>query len=133
MNKLQNTDNDQFVIAGDTDSVSKDSIITIDNKTIEELFNKYKDILPVIIKQNGTEYIDLNNDEYTYSQNGKTKIKTISRHKVSKLKWKITIDNNSIEMTNDHSIMVCRDGKIIECKPSEILETDYLLKRKENV
>lgn len=108
-------------------------------KQIENLFNEYsKKCIPTLLYNNKdlkkcTEIIDLSKNkfnEYTYSINGKTKIKNITRHKVSKEKYKITIDNNILEITGDHSIMVYRDGKIIECKPSEIKNTDYLLMKK---
>ena len=62
--------------------------------------------------------------------NGKTKIKSISRHKVNKDKWKISIDDKDVEITSDHSIMIYRDGKIIECRAEDIRDTDMLLKRK---
>lgn len=148
MNNLQNTDNEEFIIAGDTDSVSKDSIVTCDGKTAEELFNKYKDkiIINVLASNKDLNYwpevIDfiehektMNEqfNEYTYTLNGKSRIKNIQRHKVNKPQFKITIDDEiELKLTGDHSVMVCRNNKIIECKPSEILPSDYLLiKRKE--
>lgn len=145
MNNLQGTQNEEFIVAGDTDSVDGTSVVTIDGKTVEELFNEYKDkiIVTVLASNKSMEYwpevIDfleqekITNDsfkEYTYSLNGKTRIKNIQRHRVNKSKYKITIDNNEVIMTGDHSVMIYRDGQIIECKPSEIKSTDYLLNRK---
>ena len=143
MNKLQGTENEEFIVAGDTDSVFSSAKVSIDGKTIKELYDKYNLIIKhKIIRKNDinpnywTEIIDLEeycknnkieNTEYTYSLNGKTKIKNITRHKVNKEKYKITIDNNILEITGDHSIMIYRDGKVIECKPGEIKNTDYLL------
>jgi intein/homing endonuclease len=44
---------------------------------------------------------------------------------VSKARWKVTLeDGKTVEVTNDHSIMVERNGKLIEVKASEILESD---------
>ena len=117
------------MIAGDTDSVLSEVIVTIDNKSIGELFDKYYEINEPIIKENGTEILNVDN-EYTYGLNGKSKIKYVSRHKVNKDKWKITIDNKDVEITNDHSIMIYRDGKLIEVKAQDIKPTDMLLKRK---
>ena len=120
---------EEYTVAGDTDSTFYDAIITIKNESIGDLFNRYYKFKNTEINENGHEILDIDN-EYTYTLNGKTKIKSVSRHKVSKDKWKVSIDNNEVEMTGDHSIMIYRDGQIIECKPSEIKETDYLLKRK---
>ena len=105
------------------------SIITTKNESIGNLFNRYYKFKIPETNENGHEILSVDN-EYTYGLNGETKIKYVSRHCVSKDKWKITIDNNEVEMTADHSVMVYRNGEIIECKPEDIKETDYLLKRK---
>ena len=120
---------EEYTVAGDTDSIFSDAIITTKNESIGELFNRYYKFKVPELNENGHEILDID-DEYTYTLNGKIKIKSISRHQVSKDKWKIIIDGNKVEMTGDHSIMVYRDGNVIECKPEEIKETDYLLKRK---
>jgi intein/homing endonuclease len=78
--------------------------------------------------QNGTEVAIANNKIETRSINGLTNIKNVSRHKVSKHQYKISIENkDSLKITEDHSIMVYRDGEVIECKPNEIKNTDYLI------
>lgn len=145
MNKLQHTENEEFIVAGDTDSVDGSSVVTIDGKTVEKLFNEYKNkvMITVLASHKSLEYwpevIDFVEhekntnekiNEYTYSLNGKSRIKNIQRHKVNKSKYKITIDEKEVIMTGDHSVMIYRDGQIMECKPSEIKTTDYLLKRK---
>lgn len=118
-----------YVVAGDTDSCDANTniIVNSENKTIEKLFND--NIKNGIIEKltNGTEVITPFNKLIIKSLNGDTKIKNISRHKVSKDKWVISIDNNKVEVTKDHSIMVYRDGQIIECKPEDIKNTDYLI------
>lgn len=120
---------DDYVIAGDTDSCAYDTIISTDNQTIGELFDRYYEKNEPMINENGVEILDVDN-EYTYGLSGKTKIKSISRHKVNKDKWKISIDDSNVEVTGDHSIMVYRDGKIIECRAENIRDTDMLLRRK---
>ena len=118
-----------YVVAGDTDSCDANTNITVnsESKTIEKLFND--NVKNGIIEKltNGTEVITPFNKLITKSLNGNTKIKNISRHKVSKDKWVISIDNNKVEVTKDHSIMIYRDGQIIECKPEDIKNTDYLI------
>lgn len=105
------------------------TVVSPDNKSIGELFDKYYEFNEPIINENGVEILDIN-DEYTYGLNGKSKIKSISRHKVNKDKWKISIDDTNVEVTGDHSIMIYRDGKIMECRAEDIRNTDMLLKRK---
>ena len=99
--------------------------------TIEEIYNKLvRNGNRVDKLKNGTEVVVLTNDNYlTDSISGdKTLIKNISRHKVTKDKWEITVPGfNTLLLTADHSIIVYRDGKLIECKPYEILESDYLV------
>lgn len=130
-----------YVVAGDTDSCDANTNITIlttntyltvvtvnsESKTIEKLFND--NVKNGIIEKltNGTEVITPFNKLITKSLNGYTKIKNISRHKVSKDKWKITVDNKKVEITSDHSVMIYRDGQIIECRAEDIKDTDYLI------
>ena len=122
----------EYCIAGDTDSVVGSSIITINNQSIGDLFDKYEKEVQKIVNENGLERLDIEDkNEYTYSINGKSLINSISRHKVKKDKWKITIDDKEVEMTSDHSIMVYRNGEVIECKPEDIQKNDMLLKRKD--
>ncbi|CAM6054517.1 unnamed protein product [Sphagnum tenellum] len=52
----------------------------------------------------------------------------VYRHKVSKARWRVTDEfGNSVEVTNDHSIMVEREGVLIEAKASEILTGDVII------
>ena len=132
LNQLINNEvPDEFVVAGDTDSVAGKSKVYITDdltKTIEELFIEYKNAGKIDVLKNGTEVAVANLKVPTKSLNGNTYIKNISRHKVKKEKWTITVDGVSIDFTKDHSIMVYRDGKIIECTPENIQKTDYILK-----
>jgi DNA polymerase elongation subunit (family B) len=132
MNKLQETANEEFIVAGDTDSVDCNALIYIDGKKerIEDVYDKINLNCDSVKLLNGTELLFPKNNIKTLSLNGETKIENISRHKVSKGKWKISIDNDEIIFTEDHSVMVYRNGEIIECKPKDILNTDFLLKKK---
>jgi len=132
MNKLQETANEEFIVAGDTDSVDCNALIYINGKKerIEDVYDKINLNCDSVKLLNGTELLFPKNNIKTLSLNGETKIENISRHKVSKGKWKISIDNDEIIFTEDHSVMVYRNGEIIECKPKDILNTDFLLKKK---
>lgn len=119
-------------IYGDTDSVSKNSIIRTkkhpDGITIEEFYNEN-------IKNQGettiaghesvhTKDLVLNyTDELLFQ-----KVARIIRHKVVKNEWRVTTKSGKyIDCTNDHSLVVYRDDKQIIVKPHEIEDTDFIL------
>lgn len=55
-------------------------------------------------------------------------VKRIIRHKVSKPKWKITTRfGHTVEVTEDHSMMVLRDDILYKVKPCEIQTGDYAM------
>lgn len=121
-----------LTIYQDTDSVGKDSIIDVEgvDMTIEDYFNSYAEYEGFIIDNRGNEIIYnpsqkvLNWDNKNYYAN----VKKIIRHKVSKPKWILKTENNKIEVTGDHSLIVFRNGIKIEIKAKDInIETDLVL------
>lgn len=85
------------------------------------------------VLENGTEVLLLNDkDVKCDSINGLTNIKNISRHRVTKDKWKVSVGNKTVYTTCDHSIMVYRDGKVLEIRPEDIKESDCLIVKKED-
>lgn len=130
----------EVIIAGDTDSVTGDTLIeTEDGKiTIQEFYQS----LP------GVEFSEVSgfNDEkkvplveyevLSYDEKNKQEIfrplKRIHRHRVNKSKWKlVTESGKEIIVTGDHSLIVERSGKLIEIKPSDInKETDLIISTK---
>lgn len=135
LNELVERTNEDYVIAGDTDSIFRQSLLKVKNNnkirqmTIEQLWNQYiKDNNVIIDKDTNRERIELNNKDQIQGLNGWTNISKIFRHKVNKNRWKIGIKNKAaLYVTEDHSIIVYRDNQLIECKPSEILPTDHIL------
>lgn len=131
LNKIGKTDDSvQHVIAGDTDSVFSKSKIYVNNKlkTIENLFDEILKNGSLDKLQNGTEVAIPKFKIETHSINGSTLIKNVSRHKVSKGQYKISIKNKDpLYITEDHSIMVYRNNEIIECKPNEIKNSDFII------
>ena len=112
LNKLINAQNEEYVVAGDTDSCVGSTIVNINKESFEELFKKYENKVQKHIQANGTERLDIQDEnEYSYSANGMSLIKSISRHKVSKGRWKISVGKNQVETTEDHSIMVYRNRR----------------------
>lgn len=102
----------------------------VDKITIQELYNIMAEDSVIDVLDNGTEVVNPNDKFECESLNGITTIKNISRHKVTKDKWEISIKDKKIQTTSDHSVMVYRDGNVIEVKPEDIKATDYLIVKK---
>ena len=126
-------------IYGDTDSCNFDTLIRTKNYpdgiTIEDFYN---------INLDNTGEVTLAGHESVYtsdkvlnfkgtqltntSQLYYGDVKRIIRHKVSKPKWKITTySGHSVEVTEDHSMMVLRDNILYKVKPCEIQPGDYVM------
>ena len=128
-----------LTVAGDTDSVSAESIIHLDGApiTISDAFTslKYENKDCVLVTENNTELVPVQGhttkafDEYAPLLAVDRPIKYIMRHKVKKAKYKITsTDGKEVIVTEDHSCMVVRDGVLVEAKPCEInSDTDRLV------
>ena len=121
---------------GDTDSYAGDTIIETKDRqyTAIELHNKYANIQNTILAQHGQEIINIENENIfikTFDSNKQIikwgKIKNLFRHKVTKQKYKIVVDNKVIYMTSDHGCMVMRDNKLIRVKPADIQSGDKMI------
>lgn len=124
----------------DTDSVVSDTKIKIcvngQYKDIEigELFDIYADV-----SKNRSNRIDdyvcpLKNDIFAlgFDVNGKktvySPVRYIMKHKVKKELFKITVKDNEIVCTEDHSLIVLRDGEVIVIKPKNVRPDDKFIK-----
>lgn len=133
-----------IVITCDTDSVSKESIVSfIDdvdevsinliNVTIEEFVENYCQY--EYSSENKTEYFSTDYFIPNYSEQTKlhfSKPLFVSRHKVTKDKWLLELTNNkTVETTADHSMIVYRmiNGSIkkLSVKPNEVQSEDQCL------
>lgn len=112
------------------------TINKIDKISVEELYNllMFEKAIQIDELENGTEVLVLNDkDVKSESISGSTNIKNISRHKVTKDKWKVSVGDKTIYTTCDHSIMVYRDGNVVEVRPEDIKQTDCLIVKKDNL
>lgn len=140
------SDNDEYhnffangLLVHNTDSVSKDTIIKtkkhIDGITIEDFYNINSDNTgettlaghesvhtdDKVLNFKGTQLTNISQLYYG-------DVKRIIRHKVSKPKWEITTYlGHSVEVTEDHSMMVLRDNILYKVKPCEIQPGDYVM------
>lgn len=107
----------------------------IDKIKIEELYEILlnDNSTSIDILENGAEVLLLNDKDIKCdSINGLANIKNISRHKVTKDKWKVSVGDKTVYTTCDHSVMVYRDGTVLEVRPEDIKETDCLIVKKDN-
>lgn len=126
-----------LAVAGDTDSVSKDSIIRLNGVSmkIEDAWNEIAPYSRCIEKTEGHEVLRiLSKQFYTMSWSPETKnpvekkVQYIMRHKVSKERWKIrTKSGKEVIVTGDHSIMVMRDHNLISVKPCNMKISDKIV------
>lgn len=128
LNELVGTDKSkEWVVAGDTDSVIGTTLVKVNKcyMTIEEAFNSLPGHIDVLV--NGTEVKVIDGEYNTDTFSNYSRIANISRHKVDKLLFKVSIPNGrSVVMTKDHSLIVLRDGKMIEEKPAEMRFADMI-------
>lgn len=127
---------DTVQVYGDTDSVSRDTMIRTklhpEGITIEEFYNensanKGEDTRAGHESVHTTDQVLNFNGSILkhYSNIYYGNVKRIIRHKVSKPKWTITTFlGHSVSVTDDHSLMVLRndklDKKLYKVKPSEV-------------
>ncbi len=130
---IEQVENDPQLAYADTDSVSKDSVIIVDNNniTIEDFYNLSDG---KIEKLKNNKYIKHLSKQYkSPSLNKKgdlenNKIINVVKHKVKKRMFKITLGDTSVCITEDHSLIVFRGSKICEIKPRDIQKNDKLFK-----
>lgn len=137
LQKISNDEENDMVLAGDTDSVVGDSIIRVnnENKTISDFFDNV----------NG-EYLknDIINDNYVKQVDGVTTlsvsrdgdlqekpIRYVMKHKVKKRLYEIKVNDKTVIVTEDHSVIAITNDfisqKIHIVKPSELSEKYLLL------
>ena len=120
------------------------SITPINEITIGEFTDIMEQKGEIVKKENGKEIIHLPFEILTPSvktENSENKLEHkleykkidyVMKHKTKKTLYKITIDNDEIEVTEDHSCIVLRDDNLISIKPKEIKATDIFVKLKNN-
>ena len=132
-----NGDTESMTVAGDTDSVTGETVIKYDDhfkKRIQDVFTdfKYENNDMVLRLENGTELVPGGKHTIKTYQDGDIvykPIKYLMRHKVTKKLYKLTsASGNTVIVTGDHSIMVERNGEIIPITVKELnTKTDKLI------
>ena len=134
-NKLLKTEDVDYVIASDTDSVVGDTVVYINSEKIkiENIYDKLCNDTNLECKRDKNDYIhnvsELN--LYTKSYDGEKiiddKIIHIMKHKVKKKLYKVIVNGNEVILTEDHSLIVERCGELISVKPQDVIENDIFI------
>ena len=135
LNKILKTKDVDYVIASDTDSVVGETLVYENGNSIkiEDLYEKYCNDKNLVIKRDCDDYIhdvsniDLHTKSYDNGEIVEDRVIRIMKHKVKKKFYKITVNNNEIILTEDHSLIVEREGKLISIKPTEVLYNDIFI------
>jgi len=130
INGIMKTDNFDYVLAIDTDSVLGESLIYVNNKKIriDEYYELAKGDVEYKGKDNYIKHITADDTTLSFSNKvNEKRINYIMKHKVKKQMYNIEFNGNNVTITEDHSLMVLRKDKLISIKINEIKETDKLV------
>ena len=123
--------NKPYYIYSDTDSCVGDTLIStsLGKIKIEDLFEKSGEIVK---NENGSFVKRLDEKILAKSMNSNFEIQDkkiiyVMKHKVNKRMFKISTENRSVIITEDHSVMINRNNNLISVKPTEILKSDELI------
>lgn len=128
--------NEDYVIYTDTDSVTGDSLVktNIGNYHIENLFSKLENEGEEFMEDLvGRKFIFPKELKMPFFDENSSSIKTgnvkyIEKHNIKKTVFKIkTKSGKTINVTEDHSIMVLENGGLIGKKPKDLLRTDKVI------
>ena len=123
--------NKPYYIYSDTDSCVGDTLIStsVGKIKIEDLFERSGEIVK---NENGSFVKRLDEKILAKSMNSDFEIQNkkiiyVMKHKVNKRMFKISVNDKSVIITEDHSVMINRNNNLISVKPTEILKTDELI------
>ena len=123
--------NKPYYIYSDTDSCVGDTLIStsLGKIKIEDLFERSGEIVK---NENGSFVKRLDEKILAKSMSSDFEIQDkkiiyVMKHKVNKRMFKISVNDKSVIITEDHSVMIKRNDNLISVKPTEILETDDLI------
>ena len=131
--------NKPYYIYSDTDSCVGDTLIStsLGKIKIEDLFERSGEIVK---NENGSFVKRLDEKILAKSMNSDFEIQDkkiiyVMKHKVNKRMFKISVNDKSVIITEDHSVMINRNDNLISAKCTEILKTDKLISNnlKDNV
>lgn len=130
LNTLFKTQNDDYIIFNDTDSIFPDSIIktSIGDMSVKDLWDNVEgDIFE--IGYNNT--IKIVSNLKSISFNGESPqwndVLSIKKHKVKKRMFSLSVEEFTVIVTEDHSLQVERNRELLAVKASEVLSEDLMI------
>lgn len=136
INKESDTIGVDYILSSDTDSVTGDTLIRVNDKTmsIEEYFNSKDDTFIKFDDFNRDYVKKVNDNDLTYSVNSNgdlnsNRIKYVMKHKVKKKMYQIRVGEKTVKVTEDHSVIVKNiiTGDICSIKPDKIDKNTHVL------
>ena len=123
--------NKPYYIYSDTDSCVGDTLIStsLGKIKIEDLFEKSGEIIK---NENGSFVKRLDEKILAKSMSPDFEIQDkkiiyVMKHKVNKRMFKISVNDKSVIITEDHSLVVKRDNKLVSVKAQELKNTDEII------
>ena len=123
--------NKPYYIYSDTDSCVGDTLISTSQGKIkiEDLFERSGEIIK---NENGSFVKRLDEKILAKSMSPDFEIQDkkiiyVMKHKVNKRMFKISVNDKSVIITEDHSVMIKRNDKLMSVKSNEILKSDELI------
>lgn len=124
-------DSTAMVLYGDTDSLLRDAEIIVNNSRIS-IGDFYDSVESDAVEYKNNKFIKHVSNLTTPSVNTKLELETknikyVMKHKVKKRMFEIKVNNKSVKITEDHSIMINRKGELLSVKPTEIKKGDLII------
>lgn len=133
LNRILKTTNVDYVVAVDTDSVAGDTILYVNGE--KRVIAEFYDFVEKIGTHIGSgdklivdvSTLDLKTSSFDGDRVVLDKIQYVMKHKVKKRMFRIEVDGKSIDVTEDHSLVVKRSNELISVKPMEIEDGDVFI------
>ena len=133
VNKMSDTIGMDYVVSSDTDSIFGEAILTTDigEITIGDLYSQYTDE-SLELKTNKDSVRTLTQSIKSASFDGEkvvyNNISYIMKHHVKKRMYRVKVNGDYVDITEDHSIMIIRDNMMQSVKPVDVLKTDKFVR-----
>lgn len=120
-----------LIIYQDTDSCVSDTVISVNNSnvTIGDFFDSVQTVSEYT--PSGAEVRQTPNcHTNSIDDNGELvqkSIRYVMRHKTTKQMYRVTVAGRSVEVTEDHSLIVRRNGKIVSATVKELQSGDEFI------
>lgn len=136
MNKATGNEGKDYALAGDTDSYPRSSKLTINNyiTTIGDFYENCSFVRKDVLEYgNEVKYLDPNANYTTFSYDYEndcikaTKVKYVMKHRVKKRMFTLKMNNKSVTVTEDHSVMFKRNDILMSGSVKDMKRGDFVI------